>query len=324
MASKRAFTIIELLVVIVVIGILATITIVFYSNISFRSNTASIQADLKNSSTLIEQYRIGSSTNDTYPSNLSLVNLPSGNANYSYKINENNNNYCLSKSSGNTSIRFISETKQFENTNCDYFGLIGWWRFNGDANDSSDNGLNGTVSGPTLTTGQGGLSNTAYNFTGGSNSIVLPSSSLLNIGKSMTISAWIQPASSLSASSWFHIFAGDSGDWGFGLSTDASSIARPRMTKLNIADATLSTTSLSSLVWYHVALTYGQYSGTYYVNGSTAGTFSFNRDYVSGIKRIGSSTAYGAGFKGVIDDVRLYNNVLTQTEINSLYVGNAQ
>jgi hypothetical protein len=33
-------------------------------------------------------------------------------------------------------------------------GLVGWWPFNGNANDESGNGNNGTVNGATLTTPQ--------------------------------------------------------------------------------------------------------------------------------------------------------------------------
>ena len=32
-------------------------------------------------------------------------------------------------------------------------GLVGWWPFNGNANDESGNGNNGTVNGATLPTG---------------------------------------------------------------------------------------------------------------------------------------------------------------------------
>ena len=45
-------------------------------------------------------------------------------------------------------------------------GLVGWWPFNGNANDESGNGNNGTVNGATLTTDRFGISNKAYNFDG--------------------------------------------------------------------------------------------------------------------------------------------------------------
>lgn len=43
-------------------------------------------------------------------------------------------------------------------------GLVGYWPFNGNANDESGNGNNGTVNGATLTTDRFGNSNSAYYF----------------------------------------------------------------------------------------------------------------------------------------------------------------
>lgn len=43
-------------------------------------------------------------------------------------------------------------------------GLVGWWPFNGNANDESGNGNNGTVNGATLTTDRFGNANGAYFF----------------------------------------------------------------------------------------------------------------------------------------------------------------
>jgi len=39
-------------------------------------------------------------------------------------------------------------------------GLVGWWPFNGNANDESANTNNGTVNGPSLTSDRFGNSNT--------------------------------------------------------------------------------------------------------------------------------------------------------------------
>ena len=43
-------------------------------------------------------------------------------------------------------------------------GLVGWWPFNGNVNDESGNGNNGTVSGATLAIDRFGDANSAYNF----------------------------------------------------------------------------------------------------------------------------------------------------------------
>ena len=54
-------------------------------------------------------------------------------------------------------------------------GLVGWWPFNGNANDESGNGNNGTVNGATLTSDRFGNVNMAYDFTQG-NSINIANS----------------------------------------------------------------------------------------------------------------------------------------------------
>ena len=60
-------------------------------------------------------------------------------------------------------------------------GLVGWWGFNGNANDESGNGNNGTVNGPTLTNDRFGNPNSAYDFDGSTgNHIEIPFSSSLN------------------------------------------------------------------------------------------------------------------------------------------------
>src|SRR5262245_58673818 len=50
-------------------------------------------------------------------------------------------------------------------------GLVAWYPFTGNANDSSGNGYHGTVLGPTLTTDRFGNANSAYNFDGNTNYI---------------------------------------------------------------------------------------------------------------------------------------------------------
>lgn len=66
--KQSAFTIVELLVVIVVIGILAAITIVSYSGIRNKAIIASLQSDLSNAST---QFKIFHIDNDRYPATIS-------------------------------------------------------------------------------------------------------------------------------------------------------------------------------------------------------------------------------------------------------------
>ncbi len=63
---QKGFTIVELLIVVVVIGILAAIVTVAYTGISARANDAAVEADLANVAKKLELYK---ATNSAYPSN---------------------------------------------------------------------------------------------------------------------------------------------------------------------------------------------------------------------------------------------------------------
>jgi hypothetical protein len=70
-------------------------------------------------------------------------------------------------------------------------GLVGWWPFNGNANDESVNGNNGTVNGPTLTTDRFGNTNSAFSFT--NNSISVLNSNFAAFGSnSFSCSVWVK------------------------------------------------------------------------------------------------------------------------------------
>ena len=68
-------------------------------------------------------------------------------------------------------------------------GLVCWWPFNGNSNDESGNGHNGTVSGATLTMDRFGLSNGAYSFDGISNKINVAHNAAFDFTE-FTISCW--------------------------------------------------------------------------------------------------------------------------------------
>ena len=72
-------------------------------------------------------------------------------------------------------------------------GLVGWWPFNGNANDESGNGNNGTVNGASLTSDRFGNGGKALSFDGLSNYVEVPHSSTFNSTNKITISLWIKP-----------------------------------------------------------------------------------------------------------------------------------
>jgi prepilin-type N-terminal cleavage/methylation domain-containing protein len=88
---KQGFTIVELLVVIVVIGILAAITIVSYTGISNKATVASLQSDLTNASKLLKMYYVDYGVYPVIPTGANCPTYPTV-----------NDKYCLKSSNGNS------------------------------------------------------------------------------------------------------------------------------------------------------------------------------------------------------------------------------
>lgn len=113
-SNSSAFTIVELLVVIVVIGILAAITIVAYTGISNRAVTASLQSDLENASKLLKMDQV---TNSSFPVTLAAANggkgIPSSSGTtYVYTVNNSSNppSFCVTARNGNTLYKISDNT----------------------------------------------------------------------------------------------------------------------------------------------------------------------------------------------------------------------
>src|SRR5574344_463162 len=92
---SRGFTIIELLIVIVIIGILVAITAVSYNGITKNAKDASLKSELKQISTSLE---LNKAKTGIYPTSLSANNTPisdSSSANITYTQLDSGNSYSL-------------------------------------------------------------------------------------------------------------------------------------------------------------------------------------------------------------------------------------
>ena len=215
-------------------------------------------------------------------------------------------------------------------------GLVGWWPFNGNANDESGNGNNGTVNGATLTADRNGKANSAYSFDGNSQNILLNKNLNSNISNSITIALWVKipqngggmaivqnynksPYNTLfavSTSPNYHqyILYGDNCN-----DKAASNFYKNKNTSMinewNLLVYTIDTKN--SLKLYCNNQFMGEKNdGTVFSNNCNQNTsLRFGGDWVTNDPQ---------WFKGIIDDIAIYNRALTQEEITNLYKGCAK
>ena len=105
--NRRGFTIVELLIVIVVIGILAAITIVAYNGVTQRARVASLSTDLEGAT---KQLAIDQVTDGAYPvvpaAGYTVATLrASAGTTYQYAVNNSANpqTFCITATNGTTS-----------------------------------------------------------------------------------------------------------------------------------------------------------------------------------------------------------------------------
>jgi len=164
--KKKAFTIVELLIIVVVIGILASVVLISFSNISQRAILSSLQSDLSNAKKQLQNYQ---TQNGVFPTQIAcpaslttdICIKPSGSNVFSYtsyNANENQPSFYLSVSNGSSTYHITDTTDPVDKSGTISNGLA----YNLDfANNTSypGNGTNTTD----LVSGLGGsLSNPSY------------------------------------------------------------------------------------------------------------------------------------------------------------------
>ena len=212
--------------------------------------------------------------------------------------------------------------------------LKGWWGFNGNANDLSGNGNNGTVNGAILATDRFGNTNSAYNFDG-VNDYIGTNLSGITGQNSRTISFWFNSNNNTSGIKTM-----------VGYGEHASSA--PQGSRF---DCTIENGKLSIDIGY----TFASYTVNNVQNNWKFYTVAFASSYGTTVQAIklyidgvlqqnpsilntsillNTGNLYkvffgapytnpsGNSFNGKLDDIGIWNRALTQQEISNLYNGN--
>lgn len=203
-------------------------------------------------------------------------------------------------------------------------GLIGYWPFNGNANDESGRGNHGTVVGAKLTADRFGKPNSAYQFDGNGDYI----NSNFNFNgaqSSFTIVYWIKLDSlyNYSFSKIFHL------QEGITYEVNNDFLAQYKQINFFLNGITYANTPINKNVWYNVVCTFDFPTKTkkLYVNG-VLDLSVVSQDVITRLPnstlRIGARLNNVNNYEyyhGIIDDLIIYNRVITPQEVTQIYSG---
>ncbi len=221
-------------------------------------------------------------------------------------------------------------------------GLVGYWPFNGNANDESGNGNNGMVYGATLTMDRFGNTGKACYFDGVNDFITISHSNSLAIVGDITMSVWKKSFGNTGNYETFLTKRDANGNWNYsfgashyfgpgGCSGEVDKYVTARRNgggaqyELRYSDSIVST---SVNLWTHMVVVIKNNEVRFYINGQITAYSCFGNQFTISPIDIGAPLSIGSCncglaeyFNGILDDIAIYNRALTQEEITALYTG---
>ena len=185
--------------------------------------------------------------------------------------------------------------------------------------DASGTGNSGTTSNTTWSAA--GKYGGALSFNGTSARVNIPNSSSLQLTTAMTLEAWVNPATVSSV--WRDVLY--KGNDNYYLEATSSNGSKPDAGLIaggSYGDA-YGTAALSANTWSFLTETYDGATLRLYVNGTQVAATAHTGAITTSTSQlqIGGDSLYGQYFKGLIDEVRVYNTALSaaaiQTDMNT-------
>jgi hypothetical protein len=210
-------------------------------------------------------------------------------------------------------------------------GLVGWWPFNGNANDESGNNNNGSMSGGLLINDRNGYSNSALGLPNLGDNLMVSNVAPLFNNFGLSVSVWLRFPIQYNQSSLAVIKNGIPYSNGFDVAIDQNNQAygvNNYLVVFLVGNGTAVTfiSNQSELgQWSHLVSTYDGNSIKIYLNGILKATQPFNlslncpnNDLI--FAEWDNPTTPSVTNRN-IDDIGIWNRALTQQEITDLYNG---
>ncbi|KHD08271.1 hypothetical protein PN36_17380 [Candidatus Thiomargarita nelsonii] len=205
-------------------------------------------------------------------------------------------------------------------------GLVAYYPFNGNANDKSGYGHHGIVHGARLSQDRFGNGRRAYSLDGKDDYVVVSSGNSLNIREVLTISVWVNVGTFSNIPYFVARY-----DTGLREVYKTGSNRGRFEFRLNDGVKVLvSNTIPKTGKWYHIAATYDGSIMRLYIDGVEDNSKSYSAAIypsAGGKLMIGAdddSSELNQFLNGKIDDIRIYNRALSESEIQQLYQMNNQ
>jgi len=197
-------------------------------------------------------------------------------------------------------------------------GLIAYYPFNGNANDESGYGNNGTINGATAVADKSGKASSAYSFDGYTKYINVKNGAILGSSANFTVAAWVKWDGGGPAAAFEEIYCE-------GSSNDIIDLCLvdgvPEFIVLGSSWVTLKAPAAITVnTWHYIAaVLQSGVGGKIYVDGQLAGTDTnmLPAGQLPYETDIGRFVGNGGSryFSGVIDEVRVYNRALSPSEV---------
>ncbi|PYQ77748.1 MAG: hypothetical protein DMG01_13865 [Acidobacteria bacterium] len=200
-------------------------------------------------------------------------------------------------------------------------GLVAAYGFNEGVGvltlDSSGQANTGTIAGATWTTN--GRFGSGLSFNGTNAWVTIDDSPSLDLTTGMTVEAWVNPSSATGSRTV--LLKEAPGGLAYALYSAVSGLRPVGYVHTKKDASATGTTAVPVNTWTHLAFTFDGTTLKLYMNGALVRTSNINGSNSgaittsAGALRIGGNAVFGEYFRGIIDEVRLYNRPLTAADI---------